>query len=285
MATYSNTSFNGVVDSRVDRDGKEIKDLKIYGELSENAELQWEPTPYRAFGKIMRATNSGLSTAIREYYAKTFHDIRGVYIAYDPARLNFILQLYFSKNALPCPEGKIENLRDLTVNSNGSSNLYYQRQLIDNKASGKHYTLNDQTKILLSDIMFGGRQANKPNNNKVWNNCIKEVIVPMNDSTYAPRAVEVLVLVSGCFDFRRVLSKLFGNQMIAETKYTTKEDGTVRATNVTVEAAYEARFIKNMINDPNTFIINIEQFDKGSVEEISFKENPVRPAYNGVIYY
>lgn len=47
MATYQNTSFNGVVDSRVDRDGKEIKDLKIYGELSENAELQWEPTPYR----------------------------------------------------------------------------------------------------------------------------------------------------------------------------------------------------------------------------------------------
>jgi hypothetical protein len=144
--------------------------------------------------------------------------------------------------------------------------------------------LNDQTKLLLSDIMFGGRDANKPTNGR-WNQYISEVWVPTSDWTFNPRAGELLIKVAGCFDIRRVLQKLFGNNMVTKTE-TYRDGDSAKAKNYSSEPAYEARFIKYVYNEPNVFIMNIEQFDKSAVEEINVKENPIRRStVSGVIYY
>ena len=70
MATLAN-----VVDRTKTKDGKDIENLKWYGNLSENARLEWEPLLFESFGKLMRTSNRSIATAVKEYYAKTFHDI------------------------------------------------------------------------------------------------------------------------------------------------------------------------------------------------------------------
>ena len=259
--------------------------MKFYGELSEKARLEWDPLPFEAFGKIMRTSNRAIATAIREYYAKTFHDICGVNLMYTPGpQAPFVFEFYFAKNANPKPDDKIENLSDLTVATGDKTNLFYQKQIVDNKAAGKHYTLNEQTKLLLSDIMFGGRDANKPNNGR-WNQYISEVWVPNSDWTFNPGAGKLLIKVAGCFDIHRVLQKLFGNSMVTKT-LNYADDGGIKAKNYSSDPAYEARFIKYAFNESNVFIMNIEQFDKSAVEEMTTKENPIRRSTaSGVIYY
>ena len=282
------TKYENVVSREEVTEGTDQSQVKMYDDLPETAELQWNPIGYKAFGKIMRTTNRAIATAIREYYAKTFHDLRGVNIMYDPSHAQFVTEFYFAKNMTPCPENKLENLRDLTVISGQDRhNLYFQKQIVDNKGFGKHYTINDKTRLLLSDIMYGGKAANKPNS-KVWNqpHVIDEIRTPSTDVTYdMRRSFNILVRISGVFDFRRILTKLFGTKMIIETKPYTDEQGNTRTKNVSVEAAYEARYIKPVPNEAFVFIMNIEQFDKSAVEELVLKENPVRPVMNGIIYY
>ena len=285
MATQ--TRFENVVDHADQADVN--NQPKMYDGISEFAELQWTPVSFKAFGKIMRTTNRLLASAIREYYSKTFHDLRGVNIVYEPSRAQFFTEFFFSKNINQCPSNKIDNLRDLTtISGTDKHSLYYQKQVIENRSMGRHYTINDKTRLLLSDIMFGGRNANKPNA-KVWNqpHVIDEITVPTSSLGFNPRAVDILVRVAGgVFDFHRILSKLFGGRMIVETKSFVDDAGNTRNKNISVEAAYEARYIKPVPNEPFVFTMNIEQFDKNGVEELVLKENPVRSlAANGIIYY
>ena len=275
-----------LVDKTTDKDGNQIQNLKYYGNMSENAELKFDPLPFEAFGKMARTTNRALSTAIKEYYGKIFHDLRGAYIAYVPgAMAPFVTELYFAKNSAPMPTGKIENLTDLTTINRDRNNLFYQKQVVDNKAVGKHYTLNEQTKLLLGDIMFGGKDACKPNNNK-WNQYINEVWVPTGDFTFNPRAGELLLRVSGCFDIHRILTKIYGTAMVTRTVVEDDGSGEPKAKNFSAEGAYEARFIKYAFNEPNVFVMNIEQFDKSAVEEMTVRENPIRRnMVSGVVYY
>lgn len=289
MGTLKETNFTNVFDDTTDNEGNRKTNLKYYDGLSENAKLEFDPITFESYGKFARTTNRQLATIIREYYSKTLHDLRGVNIVYNPSApaAPFELIMYFAKNSLPKPDGKIDNLSDLTVVQNTEkTSLYWMKKAVDNKAGGKHYTLNDATKLLLGDIMWGGKDANKPNNNGRWSTFISEVWVPTSDWTYNPKAGELLIEVKGCFDFHRVLKKIFGNTMVTKTEVYTDDEGQSRAKNFTAEAAYEARFIKYSVNEPNVFTMNIEQFDKAAVEEIVGRENPVRRAtISGVVYY
>lgn len=274
--------INNVVDVKVEpEEGK--KGPMFYGPFSENAHLEWDPLNFKAFGKMARTTNKDVALALKEYYGKTFHDLRGVNLTYTPgSAAPFFVEFYFAKNYAPCPEGKIENLRDLTVLDANRNSLYYQKKLVDNKATGKHYTLNDETRLLLADIMFGGvnNKDNEPTKNK-WNNYISEIFVPVNDPSYHQRAGDLLIRVAGCFDFHRILQKLYGSVMVTDT---ISREG--RTTNYTADAFYEARFIRYVPQESSVFIMNIEQFDRSATEEFIIKENPVqRTAINGVSFF
>ena len=272
-----------IVDKTTDQNGQQIQNLNFYGSLSENAELKWDPVHFAPLGRIMRATSSAMATIIREYYSQVFHDLRGVNLIYSPSNQIFVTEMYFSKNLAPLPEGKMENLQDLTKMPSGQHNFYYQRQILNNRVNGKRYTLNDETKLLLSDIMYGGKKPNRPNN-KNWSKFIQEITVPAADITYNPRAVELLVKVSGCFDFNRIMNKMFGNDMLSDID-AYDDNGQTRARVVMAKAVYKARFVKYFPNDPSVFIFNIEQYNENLVKELAIKENPVRPLSNGIIYY
>ena len=281
----SGKNLNNVVDkSSTDPDYKG----KLYGDLSltENAKLMWEPLTFQAYGKISRTTNRSLATQIREYLAKTFHDIRGVNISYVPGRKDpFNVEIFFAQNGMPLKpdDHKIKNVVDTTFAGNKNS-LYYRKKALDNRIMGKHYTINDETKLLLADFCYGGKKANLPNNNK-WKRFIEEVWVPTSDWTFNPRASECLIKVSGCFDLKRFLKRLYGNNMVTKTEVY-KENNKEKYRNYSSAAEYFPRFIEYMKNEPTVFIINIEQFDPEAVEKFILNENPFQRAMSGgIIYY
>lgn len=268
------TQFQNVTDRTHYDDGTDINNLKTYGDLSENAMLVWQPQTFTAFGRMMHMTNGQICTLIKEYYAQTFHDLRGVMLHYYPTPTgtgNFVMELCFSKNPQPCPDGKIENLTDLTINMSGSRNIYAARQVSNNRALGKHYTLNEKTKLLLADVMYGGKdnKTNKPESNS-WASFIQERPQPVTNIMYPMQAVEMLVWVSGCFDFHRVLKKVFGSRMVIDTVM--DENGKTK--NVTGNAVYKARFINYKINQPAIFTIQIEQFDPDQVKKMAEENSP-----------
>ena len=142
------------------------------------------------------------------------------------------------------------------------------------------FTLNNETKLLLSKYMYGGKNANMPNNKKVWGNenVLREVHIPVTDPfRRAYNTDRILVRVSN-FDLRRILQELYGYNMITKTVADSNGDLTYRS-----EARYEVRFIK--ANADGTFIMNIEQFDSAAIEKIFMQENPIPQMYLGVQMY
>ena len=284
MSTFKPTEYECVFERTMDQQQQQLPVTANYKfGFTNNTELVWDPMPIKAFGRIMRTTNQELSLLIKEYYGKTFHDLRGTFIQWDGQQM--ILTIYFSKNMEPLPEGKIGNLVDISVSPDGRPTYYAMKQALQNKAMGKRYSLNDETKLLLSDICYGGRTQAKPSNLKFWNQAISEMWLPTGDPFYGPRVGQLLLCVRGCFDFHRVLSKLYGRRMVIETTKSQEGAETIE-TNCYSNAAYEARYIKPVPNNPNVFVMHIEQFDKAAVERITVEENPVRPlAANGIVCF
>lgn len=225
--------------------------------------LQWEARPFRPFGKTTRINSKQLSIDIKEQFQQTFHELAGCLVTFSR---NFEVTLFFEKNVEACPEGKITSLVDFT-NPQGlnRSNLMDGMRYLNNKTSGKTFELNSETKALLSDFMFGGRNANRD-----WKQLVSERRMPTdpyNMNPNMPRGERILIAVTG-FDIRRIIEAMYGSVMVTDTY---EEDGQI--INVTAKAMYEVKYAKPK-ND-GTFMINIEQFDVKKVEELTREENPV----------
>lgn len=276
--------INNVIDVRTDSEGNPLKDLVIYDHLSNKATARFSPYTFKSFGSIMRLTNQQLSIIIREYYQKIFHDLKGVYIGYQAGqRSPFNVVFYFTKNIAEMPEGKIRNIDDLSkVDKN--ANMFLKNKALQNKINGNIYAINDDTKVLLSEIMYGGKneKSNNPKSNK-WKQCTISRWIPSNDAMYRPGAGELWIGVHGCFDIRLILKKIFEDTMITYTKYNRSADGSYDAENFTAACMYEARFVKWV--NPNVFVMNIEQFDAKAVAEFAIADNPQMQLANGFIYY
>jgi hypothetical protein len=243
--------------------------------------IKWQPTPFIAFGKTTRVNSAELAHMISTEFKKTFHDLRGCNIIALPNN-QFAVELYFEQNTEPLPEGKIINLKSMIdpVNT-GDNNLYYRQQVVQNRKSGRTFTLNNETRLLLSRFMYGGKNANKPNDKK-WNSeaVVKEIHIPANDPyMYRGRNIERAMLRVTNLDLRRILQELYGHDMVFKT--VADADGDMNYRSI---AYYEPRFIK--ANTDGTFIMNIEQFDKKEVENIITRENPIpQYAFLGVRMY
>ena len=280
MVTNNATQYTGVYDYRTDDQGQELANLKDYGGFSQNAQIQFDPIPYTAFCKIMRMDSQQLSLIIKESYAKIFHDLRGVFLNYVPGSRHpgIVMDMYFSKNAAPKPDDKIANLQDLTDVNRRKATTFEKQQFLNNLSGGKKYVLTDQTKILLADIMYGGKQAkeNRPDNNR-WATISQQIWQPTQDQLYRPNSGELMIKLSGVFDIYSVLKKIFGKRMITRTEACVDQStGKAAMKNTQAECKYEIRFIKYSINKPYTFIVDIEQFDNQAVEEIVVRENPAQ---------
>jgi len=278
MAT-ENTIFTNVV-SEGEITNNNTKNPVEYGNGFDGTEaLKWQPETFEAFGKTTRVNSADLSRKICAYFKQTFHEVKGCNMRLLPNG-QIAVDLFFERNTESLPAGKIMNLDSLIDPVSGKGNLYERMQVTQNRRAGKAFTLNNETKLLLSKFMFGGKNANLPNNNKVWGNAevLSEVHIPVTDPFHrAYNTDRILVRVSG-FDIRRLVQEIYGRDII--TKTVANESGD---TNYRSEARYEVRFIKGLAD--GSFVMNIEQFDSAAIEAIFMKENPVPQQYLGVQMY
>lgn len=235
--------------------------------------LEWEPRSFKPFGKTTRINSKDLSIDIKEQFQQTFHELAGCLVTYSR---NFEVTLFFEKKVQPCPEGKISSLVDFT-NSQGlnRNNLLDGMRYLNNKTSGKTFELNSETKTLLSDFMFGGRNANRD-----WKQFVSERRMPTepyNMNPNMPHGERILIAVTG-FDIRLIIKAMYGSVMITDTY---EKNGEI--VNVTADAMYEVRYAKP--KPDGTFMINIEQFDVDKVRKLTEEENPViNNAYGFMMY-
>lgn len=246
--------------------------------------LEWDPVPFIAVGKMARTSTKKLAILIREKLQTQFHDLKGCRIDYDFNTRNFVTTLVFENNASDVPEGKIKNLVNVAKEAPQGRDLFAANRALQNKYHGNTYALSKETKILLSEFMYGGRDGNKPDS-KSWNRNVKEHLEPAN-AAYSGIAYNfnrfdserILILVTG-IDIRVLLRKLYGTAMVEETK--TYSDGSQE--NVEAPAFYDLRFIKNAPD--GSCIINIEQINKNEVEKIMAKESVLTNVANGPYRY
>ena len=148
--------------------------------------------------------------------------------------------------------------------------------MLKRRSSGKTFELNDATKVLLSSLMYGGANANKPNNTKRWNDCVFERRIPAPTSLYQFGAENIVIGVTN-IDIKLVLHMLFGPTIVTSTKY--DQDGSVYNTQ-SKEAYYEVRYGKGMPD--GSIMMNIEQFDRQKVEKLIREENPQMAINSGI---
>lgn len=280
MATEK-TIFTNVIKNDEATNNNPKNPIEYGSDFDGSEELKWQPEPFESFGKTTRMNSADLSRKIYNHFKQTLHELRGCNMVML-ANGHIAVEMYFEHNTEPLPTGKIMNLDSLVepIGKGGSVNLYERMQVTQNRRMGKTFTLNNETKLLLSKFMYGGKNANLPNNKKVWGNenFLREVHIPVNDPYRRGYNTDrILIRVSG-FDIRRILQELYGRDIV--TKTVAKEFGDE---NYRSEARYEAHFIKAMPD--GSFIMNIEQFDSAAVEKIFMQENPMPQQYLGVQMY
>ena len=281
MATETTNFINVVTDGEATTNNNTKNPIEYGMDFDGSESLKWQPESFEAFGKTTRINSAELSRKIYAHFSQTFHELKGCNMVVLP-NMQIGVELYFERNTESLPSGKIMNLDSLVdpVSSGSRANLYERMQVTQNRRLGKTFTLNNETKLLLSKFMFGGKAANLPNNNKVWGNenTLREVHIPVNDPFRRSMNTDrILVRVSG-LDIRRILQELYGRDIV--TKTVANESGD---TNYRSEARYEVRFIK--ANVDGSFIMNIEQFDSAAIEKIFMQENPIPQQYLGVQMY
>jgi len=235
--------------------------------------LQFQPIPFTAFGKIARINSGELSKYIRLAFSKTFHDLKGVNIVFMGGD-RFGVEFWFQDNTAPVPEGKIKNLVPITVQPKDvRNNLYYMSRAIQNKKDGITYGLSYETRVLLGNFMFGGRDAMRPDNKK-WETKKDTMAIVSEWHTSVPAGMmfagnnieQSFIKVTG-LDLRTIVRALYGNTIITRTEHEPDGDKNYKST-----ARYEVRFIK--ANPDRTFIMNIEQFDEAAAKQYACMENP-----------
>ena len=281
MATEK-TNFSNVVTDTEAVTNNNPKNPIEYGMGFDGSEsIKWQPETFEAIGKTTRINSAELSRKIYAHFKQTFHELRGCNMVVLPNG-QIAVEMFFERNTEPLPDGKIMNLDSLVdpVGAGSRNNLYERMQVTQNRFRGKTFTLNNETKLLLSKFMYGGKNANMPNNNKVWSNenVLREIHIPVTDPFRRGYNTDRILMRVSSLDIHRILQELYGRDII--TKTVANESGD---TNYRSEARYEVRFIK--ANTDGTFIMNIEQFDTAAIEKIFMQENPIPQQYLGVQMY
>lgn len=265
-------TLNNVVTDNKNKDNGN-GETKVVGSITEDSKLVFTPTNFRAIGKVTRISNAELARLIKQQFQQTFHDLVGVMIAPPQQGTLFNVVFRFEDVKDAVPEGKIKNLVNLINPQQGTkTNFFAKQEIINNKISGKTYDLSDETKLLLSDFMFGGRNVNKPGS-KVWKlgtpGCVVNEIHQSlsRDPRYNWGTQRIYVTVGG-LDLRTILRAIYGNSMVVGTDK--NDDNSI--VNYNAKALYDAQMGK--FNPDGTYMINVQQFDKDAVAEIVQRENP-----------
>lgn len=238
------------------------------GSIPANSRIVADIVPFKAIGEIMRISNTELCAISNSYFRPIFHDYVGSYIIPDISGMART-ELAFEHNPEPIDgDSKIANVVDLT--NTHVNDLYARARAIQYRSMGKHYTLNPETKLLLSDIMYGGRDGNKATDDKRWKQNLREQPQTLNSihpNLIRPDTEHSYVIVSNV-DPRLLVREIFGHTMVISTKNTNGE-----VENINAKAYYEVRIAK-ILPGANNFMLDIIRFDVGGVQQESAKENP-----------
>lgn len=238
------------------------------GSIPANSRIVADIVPFKAIGEIMRISNTELCAIINSYFRPIFHDYVGSYIIPDISGMART-ELAFEHNPEPIDgNSKIANVVDLT--NTHVNDLYARARAIQYRSMGKHYTLNPETKLLLSDIMYGGRDGNKATDDKRWKQNLREQPQTLNSihpNLIRPDIEHSYVIVSNV-DLKLLVREIFGHTMVISTKNTNGE-----VENINAKAYYEVRIAK-ILPGANNFMLDIIRFDVGGVQQESAKENP-----------
>ena len=236
-------------------------------ERKEEPRLEWEPRNFEKIGETTRINSKDLARIIKEQFKESFHDCVGCRIEYANG---FRMILFFENNLNPVPDGKIKNLVNYADASNINKNDVVAKMAYLNKGMlGKTFDLNDDTKVLLKEMMYGGVDNKKIN----WKEMISEIhdrpVINPNApfQNFNSNVERIIIAVTG-FDINLVVRKLFGTRMIIDTK---QEDGKV--VNITGNARYKVNYANKAFPD-GSFMINIERFSPEVVTEMMAKETP-----------
>lgn len=253
-----------------------------YGQDFDGSEFaEFAPEPFDAFGKIMRINSAALSKKISDYFKQIFHELAGCNVFIYPNTTHIGVEMFFEHNTEDLPKGKMMNLEFI---ASKSKDTYETVQMISNKIRGKLWGLNNETKLILSRFMFGGKNANMPDNSKVWNN--KEICREVHISAYGDpyyrntRNVDRVFVRVANLDIRRILAEIFGKMIIYKTIPEESSDVNYRA-----EARYDVKVMQQ--RPDGTFIMNITQFDYARTQQYFIEENPVSQQYynGGIVMY
>ena len=234
--------------------------------------LDWEPRPFDAFAKVSRINSKELAIMIREQYQQNFFDCIGCFIKYT-VNGRFDTTLFFQDRKGEPGENQIKNLVNV---ANGqvikTNNLYDRMSAVNKRMLGKTYELTDETKVLLSDVMYGGKNPSKKRN---WNDYVSERAQPASPILFQNNASQIIVAVTG-LDLNLLCRKLFGSRMITET---VREGNKI--VNKTSDAKYQCSLSKTLSD--GSCMINIEQIDPVKVDQIARSENPAYVQQQGGI--
>ena len=237
------------------------------GKEKETPRLEWDPEPFDKIGETTRINSKDLARKIKEKFQLNFHDCVGCKIDYMNG---FKMTLYFEYNQNPVSDGKIRNLVNFADASSIKKNdTIAKMQYVSRGMSGKTFDLNEDTKVLLKEMMYGGLNNHKIN----WKELVTEIhdrpILTPNApfQAFNNNVERILVAVTG-FDINVVVRKLLGSRMVIDT---VEEDGKI--VNVTSNARYKVNYANKVFND-GSFMINIERFSPEVVTEMIAKETP-----------
>ena len=182
--------------------------------------MNWEPISIENYTKVARENSVELAKKFSTKFRSIFHDYVGCNI-FVGNNMKLEMELFFEMSADVAPEGKINNLVDLSSGRGvDRTNVFDGMQFINQKFSSKRYKLNAETRELLSDIMYGGRQANKPTDEAKW--AKHEEIRSWNANgnsqnvMYGRSAERQVLRVTG-IDINKVAQRLYGDTTVIET--------------------------------------------------------------------
>lgn len=252
------------------------REERKFGNLSESTKIKIESIPFDCISKSKVMTSDELATLITSAFKNVLHDLSFSIITYENTgkSLQLVLRMYFQYNNKPASDGYNKNVVLVSEGVKISEHHMINRmKALQNKVEGKKFTLNDETKLLLSDYMIGGRQLYLPtkNNNNRWDKSAYEFYDNTN-SGYTPyyynnaNSVTPYICVTD-LDINKIVSDIFGGTMITSTVKQGDE-----LVNYKCKCRYNIRYIKNLPNS-RSISLSVEQYDIGKVEEMNAINN------------
>lgn len=273
MSTEQKKTMSKIIPDTPSEQPKRVEVVEEEKEVNTNIKLEFTPSPLTSFVNTMRINSDELAVKIRQAYASVFHDLKGVNIVYlNGDRFN--VEFFFEINTEEVPANSIRNIVSLTKANTVDNNLFYRQQAIQHKIAGETYTISDETKALLADVMFGPKEQYHPKSKK-WASHIKEFHVSANEYStplYRSGAERIYVRVTD-IDIRKVLRKIYGKKMVISTVPRIDDSGNEYDENLLADAYYNIRYVGN--KNQTVFTVHIEQFDTKAVEQFQADKFPV----------